>query len=64
LLGAAPPPKIDFETANLPEMVRSFYAESKRVRNDKIKSDLGVNLLYPTYQAGLQALLKSSPAPQ
>lgn len=59
LLGAPHPPKIDFETAVLPEMVRSFYAESKRIRNDKIKSALGVKLLYPTYQAGLTALLKS-----
>ncbi len=59
LLGAPPPPRIDFETAVLPDMVRSFYGESKRIRNDKIKSALGVNLLYPTYQAGLTALLKS-----
>jgi nucleoside-diphosphate-sugar epimerase len=59
LLGAKHPPKINFETAVLPEMVRSFYAESKRIRNDKIKSALGVTLLYPTYQAGLTALLKS-----
>jgi len=59
LLGVPHPPKIEFETAVLPEMVRSFYAESKRIRNDKIKSALGVNLLYPTYQAGLTALLKS-----
>ncbi len=57
LLGAPHPPKIDFDTAVLPEMVRSFYAESKRIRNDKIKSALGVDLLYPTYQAGLTALL-------
>jgi len=64
LLGAPPPPRIDFETAQLPEMVRSFYAESKRVRNDKIKSALGVSLRHPTYQAGLQALLTASPALQ
>lgn len=57
LLGAPHPPRIDFETATLPDMVRSFYAESKRIRNDKIKTALGVRLLYPTYQAGLTALL-------
>ena len=38
-------------------MARSFYAESKRVRNDRIKSDLGVTLLYPDYRAGLAALI-------
>ena len=59
LLGAPHPPRIDFETAVLPEMVRSFYAESKRIRNTKIKAKLGVQLLYPTYQAGLAALLQS-----
>ena len=38
-------------------MARSFYAESKRVKNDRIKDELGVNLLYPNYKAGLAALL-------
>ena len=38
-------------------MARSFYAESKRVRNDKIKRDLGVTLRYPDYREGLRALL-------
>lgn len=64
LLGMPHPVRIDYETAVLPEMVRSFYAESKRVSNAKIKSVLGVQLRHPTYQAGLQALLKSSPAPR
>lgn len=60
LLGMPHPAQIDYDTAVLPEMVRSFYAESKRVSNAKIKSDLGVILRHPTYQAGLQALLKTS----
>jgi len=38
-------------------MARSFYAESKKVRNDKIKRDLGIRLIHPTYRAGLAALL-------
>jgi hypothetical protein len=38
-------------------MARSFYAESKRVRNDRIKDELGVRLEYPDYRAGLRALL-------
>ncbi len=40
-------------------MARSFYAESKRVRNDRIREELGVRLRYPTYQDGLKALLKA-----
>ena len=39
-------------------MARSFYSDSKKVRNDRIKDELGVKLLYPTYQTGLKALLK------
>ncbi len=58
LLGLPPPPEVDFATAELPEMTRSFYSESKRVDNRRIKEELGVELNYPTYQAGLGAMLK------
>ncbi|MEH6835957.1 MULTISPECIES: SDR family oxidoreductase [Falsihalocynthiibacter] len=58
LLGAPIPPAIDFDTAEMSPMARSFYAESKRVRNDKIRDELGVNLLFPDYQSGLSALLE------
>ncbi len=51
------PPEVDFETAEMTPMARSFYAESKRVRNDRIKSELGVKLLFPDYRAGLASLL-------
>ena len=58
LLGVDPPPEEDFRTAEMTPMARSFYAESKRVRNDRIKEDLGVQLLYPDYRSGLKALLE------
>lgn len=57
LLGLPVPPALDFETADMTPMARSFYAESKRVRNDRIKDELGVKLIYPDYRVGLQALL-------
>ncbi len=38
-------------------MARSFYEDNKRVRNDRIKSELGVTLRYPDYKSGLRALL-------
>ncbi len=38
-------------------MALSFYGESKRVRNDRIKEELGVQLAYPDYRAGLRGLL-------
>jgi nucleoside-diphosphate-sugar epimerase len=57
LLGTPPPPEVAFEDAELTPMARSFYGENKRVRNDKIKRQLGVQLVYPTYREGLSALL-------
>ena len=56
LLGLPVPEAEDFETAEMTPMARSFYAESKRVRNDRIRNDLGVRLRYPTYREGLRAL--------
>ena len=66
LLGIAPPPVIPFAEAKLSPMAASFYGESKRVRNDRIKSELGVALRYPSYREGLRAIISRpdpSPAP-
>jgi nucleoside-diphosphate-sugar epimerase len=57
LLGLPLPPAVAYDLAEMTPMARSFYAESKRVRNDRIKAELGVTLLYPTYREGLAALL-------
>jgi nucleoside-diphosphate-sugar epimerase len=57
LLGVAPPPEVPFEQADLSPMARSFYAGNKRVRNGRIKRELGIALNYPTYREGLRALL-------
>lgn len=57
LLGLPVPPAIPYEEAEMTPMARSFYAESKRVRNDRIKDELGVDLIYPTYREGLAAML-------
>lgn len=57
LLGLPPPPEEAFDPAAMTPMAASFYAESKRVRNDRIKRDLGVRLAYPTYREGLAAVL-------
>lgn len=59
LLGLPIPPAEDFATAEMTPMARSFYAESKMVRNDRIKQELGVTLRYPDYRVGLGALLKA-----
>jgi len=60
MLGAPVPPDTPFAQADLSPMAASFYGENKRVRNDRIKTELGVALTYPTYREGLAALLASS----
>ena len=57
LIGVPPPPEVDFEEADLTPIARSFYEGSRRIGNDRIKSELGVTLRYPTYREGLAALL-------
>lgn len=57
LLGVEPPP-VPFEEAALSEMARSFYADNKRVRNQRIKNELGVVLEFPEYRGGLEAILR------
>ena len=59
LLGKDPPPLVPFDEANLSPMTLSFYSENKRVKNDKIKRDLGIALKYPNYRVGLEACLKA-----
>lgn len=56
LLGVAPPPEQDFETAELSPMARSFYGENKRVSNDRVKRELGYAFRYPDYRTALAAL--------
>ena len=56
-LGVAVPDAIPFDEAEMSPMARSFYAESKRVSNRRIKDDLGVRLIHPDYRHGLRALL-------
>jgi hypothetical protein len=51
---------VPFDQARLSEMARSFYAECRRVRNDRVKAELGVTLAYPDYKAGLKALLRAA----
>lgn len=57
LLGLPEPPTVAYAEADMTPMARSFYSESKRVRNRRIRDALGVVLAYPTYREGLAALL-------
>lgn len=42
---------------SLSPMARSFWSESRRVRNDLLTQTLGYDLRYPTYREGLRASL-------
>lgn len=57
LLGLSLPEEVSFEAAEMSPMARSFYAESKRVSNRRVRTDLGVRLIHPDYRSGLRALL-------
>lgn len=57
LLGMPVPAEVPFDEAGMTPMARSFYGENKRVRNNRIKDELGIELLYPSYHEGLQAVL-------
>ena len=60
LLGQAPPPEIAFAdaAASMSPMALSFWQDCRRVKNDKLKRELGVALHYPTYREGLRALFE------
>jgi nucleoside-diphosphate-sugar epimerase len=60
LMGVEPPPEIPFAQAapSMSPMALSFWQECRRVRNDKLKRELGVGLRYPTYREGLRALFE------
>jgi hypothetical protein len=60
LLGREAPPEIAFEDAapSMSPMALSFWQECRRVKNGKLKRELGVALRYPSYREGLSALFE------
>lgn len=59
LLSVPVPPDLDFATAELTEMARSFYGDNKRVKSRAILDALRIELLYPSYREGLAGILKA-----
>jgi nucleoside-diphosphate-sugar epimerase len=57
LLGVPTPALIPLESAGLSPMARTFYDDNKRVSNRLIKTELGATLRYPSFRAGLAAIL-------
>ena len=60
LAGLPLPPAVPFEEAELTPMARSFYEGNRRIANHLIKSELGVQLAFPSYREGLAAVLRDS----
>lgn len=60
LAGVAVPPEVPYDRAQLTPMAASFYADCRRVKNDRIKTELGVALKYPTYREGLKAIAETT----
>jgi len=56
LLGLTPPPLEPFDPEQLSAGLAAFYRDDKKVRADRIRTELGVTLRYPTYADGLRAL--------
>lgn len=64
ILGITPPPLMPYEEADMAPIARSFYKDNKRVLNNRIKNELGVKLLYPNYQVGIESCLAAESAPE
>jgi nucleoside-diphosphate-sugar epimerase len=60
LLGMEPPPEVPFEEAvkTMSPMARTFWADNRKVNNERLWDDLRLRLLYPTYRQGLEAILR------
>ncbi len=59
LLEVDPPPAVPFDQAapKMSPMGLSFWAENRRVANEKTKAALGIDWLYPSYREGLRGIL-------
>jgi len=56
LYGMPRPPRVARDSAKqqLPVMLLSFMSESRRIDNQRMKTELGVRLRYPDVAAGLR----------
>ena len=54
-MGIEPPPETPFDEAAMTPMARSFYGETKRVSNARIKA-AGYEFRYPEYRGALSEM--------
>ena len=48
--------RVDYDMATLSPMAQEFYSHNKRISNAKIKRELKLQLIYPSYKEGLMHL--------
>lgn len=59
LIGAPQPPQLNHHSADISDMARSFYKETKRVDSSRAGRDLSWSPRYENYRQGLMATLKA-----
>lgn len=59
LMGIDPPPEVPYDAAEFSPLARSFWGESKRVGNARLRGLIG-ELIYPTYREGLIQLWETA----
>ncbi len=59
LINSPRPPRLGHDAADISDMARTFYAESKRVSHNRAKERLSWSPQYAHYREGLMSILKS-----
>ncbi len=57
MLNLPPPPEVALTDAGLPPGAAGFYAENRRIRNDRLLALPGFVLRYPDWQAGYRSII-------
>lgn len=64
LIGAARPKRVDHDSADISDMARSFYRETKRISSARARRRLGWSPKLSDYKAGLRAILEVEGPPK
>ncbi|MBW7920833.1 MAG: SDR family NAD(P)-dependent oxidoreductase [Rubellimicrobium sp.] len=62
MLGLEPPAVVPWDPATLPPGMARFYAESRRLKNDRLRALPGFVLRYPDWRAGYRAIIAAAAA--
>ena len=63
LIGAERPKRVDHDAAQISDMARSFYTETKRINSDRLRRDLSWTPKFPDYKSGLRHVAKTEEVP-